>query len=216
MKNLLLGIALIIIIGVGGLLYRNAVEYSNRQIACPMDAMVCPDGTSVAREGLSCVFPVCSFPNVFLPEMEISFAIPSGFFPITPDAASAISYELSSQASSTETDSIYIQSFSIEPSSTALEVIRKTAISDGSGLPVPISFFTSTVIVNHRFTVVPIGRFEGVVGTAYYFARANDVLRFEAIDRGVVDWMDSNLDASSLPAHTALKELLTTLQGGNI
>ena len=63
MKTLLLGILFIIVIGVGGLVYRNAVEHPNRPIACPLDAKVCPDGTSVARSGPLCEFTPCPSPQ---------------------------------------------------------------------------------------------------------------------------------------------------------
>jgi len=69
------------------------------------------------------------------------------------------------------------------------------------------------VLGAHRFTVVSIERFEAVIDTAYYLARSADVLRFDAIDRGVVNWTDPSLDTTALPAVTALRQLLVTLQG---
>lgn len=212
MKSLLLGIVLIIIIGIGGLVYRNAVEHPSQPIACPMDAQVCPDGTTVARTGTSCTFSPCLPPNTSLPDIGISFAVPAGFSVAeTPDAASIAVYEMSN-ASSTEVSTIIIRRYAIAASSTALATIQKTALSDGSGLPIPVTSFTSTVLGNHRFTVVSVGRFEGVVSTAYYLARGSDVLRFDAIDRGA-DWTNPNLDIAKLSAHTALAKLLSTLQG---
>ncbi|MCR4275934.1 MAG: hypothetical protein NUV90_00935 [Candidatus Parcubacteria bacterium] len=214
MKSLLLGVLAIIIIGIGGLVYRNAVEHPLQPITCPLDATVCPDGTSVSRTGTSCTFPVCPAPNVSLTDVGIAFAIPAGFVTAQiPDAASIAAYEMPT-ASTTENDSIVIRRFPIAASSTALATIQQTAISGTSGAPVSITSFTSTVLGNHRFTVVSIERFEGVVDTAYYLARGTDVLRFDAIDRGT-DWTNPNLDVSALPAHFALAKLLTTLQGGN-
>ena len=58
-KTLFLGVALIILVGIGGLVYRNAVEHPSRPIACPADAKVCPDGTSVGRSGPFCEFALC-------------------------------------------------------------------------------------------------------------------------------------------------------------
>lgn len=214
MKSLLLGILAIIIIGIGGLVYRNAVEHPFQPITCPLDAMVCPDGTSVARTGTSCTFPACPAPNVSLTDVGIAFAIPTGFVVAQiPDAASIVAYEISA-ASTTENNSIVIRRFPITASSTALATIQQTAIGGASGAPVSVTSFTSTVLGNHRFTVVSIERFEGVVDTAYYLARGTDVLRFDAIDRGT-DWTNPNLDVSKLPAHSALAKLLTTLQGGS-
>lgn len=213
MRSLLLGILLIIILGFGGFFYRNAIEHPTQPIACPLDALVCPDGTSVSRTGLSCTFSACPPPNVSLPDVGISFAIPAGFSAAeVPDATSVAAYEFSVEDSSTQAASIIIRRYAISASSTALATIRQTAIGGPSGLPIGATQFTSTLLGNHRFTIVSIERFEGVINTAYYLARGTDVLRFDAIDRDV-DWTNPNLNVSTLTAHAALVKLLSTLQG---
>lgn len=211
MKTLLLGIVLIVIVGFGGLIYRNAVEHPLRPGTCPLDALVCPDGTSVARTGSSCTFPVCPPPNVTLASIGISFEIPNGFKDIS--TTEAIEYEMPAVSSTTEPADILIQRIPIEASSTALSVIKQTAIGLTSGMPVSPTLFSSTIIGTHRFTVVTVDRFEGNIDTAYYLTRGPDVIRFDAIDRGT-DWTNPNLDIGTLPAHAALKRLLSTLQGG--
>jgi hypothetical protein len=212
MKYFLLGVLFIIIVVAGGFWYRNAVEHSSQPIACPLDAELCPDGTSVSRTGSSCTFSPCQPPNVSLSSVGISFAIPSGFSAVAlPDDASVAAYE-TPIASSTETNSITVRRYTIEASSTALATIQQTAVGGASGAPVSATSFSSTVLGTHRFTVVSIERFEGVIDTAYYLARSTDVLRFDAIDRGA-DWTNQNLNISTLPAHAALEKLLTTLQG---
>lgn len=214
MKGLLFGILIIIILGFGGLVYRNAVEHPNRPIACPLDAMVCPDGTSVSRTGISCTFQACQSPNVSLSDINIAYAVPEGFTVAEfPDSASVAAYEKST-TSSTGTAGIIIRRYAIVASSTALSTIQQTAIGGVSGAPVPSTAFSSTALGTRRFTVVSIERFEGVIDTAYYLARGTDVLRFDAIDRGVLNWAEPGLDLSKLPAHAALRELLTRLQGG--
>lgn len=216
MKSLFLGIALILLIGVGGFLYRNAVEYSAQPITCPFDAQMCPDGTSVSRRGTSCTFPVCPPPNVILQTISIAFAVPAGFSSSTPpDGASVAAYRLAS-ASSTDQADIVIRQYSIDASSTALAVIQQTAISLTSGTPAPVTAFSSTVIGTHRFTVVSIERFEGVIDVAYYLTRGTDVLRFEAIDKNVMQWTDPNADLSVLPGQVALRKLLGTMQGSGM
>jgi hypothetical protein len=213
MKGLFLGIALIILLGVGGLVYRNAVEHPLQPIACPLDAEICPDGTSVSRTGNSCTFPACPPPNVTLADVAIAFALPSGYTEMAlPDEASVAAYA-ASDASSTDAARIIIRRFPIDASSTALSVIQQTAIGGASGQPISATSFTSTVLGTHRFTIVAIERFEGIVDTAYYLARSSDVLRFDAIDMHVMNWTDADLDRSALPAHAALIKLLTTLQG---
>lgn len=214
MRSLFLGIALIVILGFGGLVYRNAVEHPNRPIACPMDALVCPDGTSVAREGLSCTFPECPPPNVVFADIGISYAVPVGYTATEfLDDASIASYELPAASSTISNASIFIRRFAITASSTALATIQQTAIGGASGLPAPSTSFSSIVLGTHRFTVVSIERFEGVVDTAYYLARSADVLRFDAIDRDVMNWTEPSLDIETLPANAALRKLLATLQG---
>ncbi|HQT82844.1 MAG TPA: hypothetical protein PLW99_01700 [Candidatus Paceibacterota bacterium] len=213
MKSLFYGILLIILVGVGGLVYRNAVEHPSQPIACPLDAEICPDGTSVTRTGISCTFPVCPPPNVTLPNVNISFALPTGLSAAAlPDPASVAAYGPST-ASSTDGADIIIREYAIAASSTALATIQQTAVSGTSGAPVSATSFTSTVIGNHRFTVVSIERFEGVIDTAFYLARATDVLRFDAIDRNVANWTNPNLDPTALPAYAGLVKLLATLQG---
>lgn len=211
MKSLFLGILFIVIVGVGGLVYKNALEYPSRPIACPVDALVCPDGTAVSRTGSSCSFPACPAPNVSLPDAGIAFAVPEGFSPAPiPDGSSIAAYESDDSADA----AIVIRRYAIAASSTALSTIQETAIGGASGEPVSPTSFSSTVLGTHRFTVVSIERFEGVIDTAYYLGRATDVLRFDAIDRGVLGWTDLGLDTTALPAAAALRKLLTTLQGG--
>lgn len=214
MKSLLLGIVLIVVVGIGGLVYRNAVEHPSRPIVCPLDEQMCPDGTAVTRTGTSCTFAACPLPNVSLPSLSISFALPAGLQEVTAaDSPDLVTYELATNTSSTAAGRVTIHRYPIAASSTALATIQQTAIGGASEAPVSATSFTSTMLGTHRFTVVSIERFEGVVTTAYYLARASDVLRFDAIDTGVMNWTDPNLDESTLPAHAALNKLLVTLQG---
>jgi len=197
MKSLLLGIVIIVIVGFGGLVYRNAVEYPNRHIKY-------------------------SPPSTQFPDVHITFVLPEGFSPVTPpDTASVAAYEKAGPTPQ-EPSHIIIRRFIIpassnstsSPQASVLAVIKETAIGGTSGEPVPAMSFSSIVLGSYNFTVVAIDRFEAVIDTAYYLARGTDVLRFDAIDRGVVNWTDPNLDISALPANAALRELLTTLDGG--
>lgn len=214
MKILLYGILFIVLIGVGGLVYRNAVERLQGPVACPMDAKLCPDGTAVGRTGLSCTFPVCPPPNVTLAEVGISFAIPEGFTATTTADATVVAAYAQGSVFDASSGEITIRRYAVATSSTALAVIQATAIGGASGLRVPATAFSSRVIGDRRFTIVSIERFEAVVHTAYYLARGTDVLRFDAIDRGVRNWTDPQLQVAMLSAHAALLNLLVTLQGG--
>ncbi|MDO8566627.1 MAG: hypothetical protein Q7R58_00550, partial [bacterium] len=80
-------------------------------------ALVCPDGTSVARTGVSCTFPACAFPNVSLPDINITFAVPEGFSSTTlPDAASVAAYRMPGPTP-TEPSDIIIRRFIIATAS---------------------------------------------------------------------------------------------------
>lgn len=211
---MLFGIVLVVILGLGGFAYRHIVERSAQPVACPLDALVCPDGATVAREGLSCSFPACPPPNVSFPDITVAFAVPSGFAKAElPDGASVAAYESPHAPETAAPASVIIRRYATSASSTALDTIRQTAIGGTSGLPISATRFTSTTVGNRRFTVVSIERFEAVVDTAYYLARGTDVLRFDAIDRDVANWTSPSLDVSTLPAHMALEKLLSTLQG---
>ena len=213
MKSLFLGILFILFVGIGGFMYRNAIEYSTRPTACQMDAKVCPNGTSVTRTGPSCTFPACPLPNVSLSDIGITFAVPDGFVASDlPDISSVATYEVPA-TSSISSATIIIRRYTIDASSTALETIQSTAIGGPSGLPVPTTAFSSKKLGSHSFIVVSIERFEAVINTAYYLARDSDVLRFDAIDRDVIDWMEPNLDISTLPANAALQKMLSTMGG---
>lgn len=207
MRSLLLGIFLLVLAGVGGLVYRNALERPSKPSACTLDARVCPDGTALGRTGPSCTFPVCPPPNVALETANIAYVAPAGFSEGEKvDVATVAAYEAVSA-------SIIIRRYVITASSTALATIQSTAIGGATGEPLPVTAFTSTVLGTHRFTVASIERFEGVIVTAYYLARGADVLRFDAVDREVRDWTSPSLDVSALPAHAAVRALLGTLQG---
>jgi hypothetical protein len=212
MKSLIYGVTLIILLGIGGLVYRNAVEHPSQATACPVSKLRCPDSTFVQHLPNSCEFPLCPFPNVSFPDVHIAFAVPEGFESGDAPDANLIAYYQSSVTSSTTAASIEVLRFPIAASSTALATIQQTAVGGASEMPVSATSFTSTVVGSHRFTVVTLGRFEGVVDTAYYLARNDDVLRFDAVDKGVVRWNDSTLDVSTLPANKALRKLLSTLE----
>jgi hypothetical protein len=225
MKGMFLGILLIIVVGVGGLVYRNAVEHPFQSIACPTTQFTCPDGTSVSHIANSCEFPACPPPNVTIKEMGISYVLPEGFVQMeladsldrlsdTPTTPNLFDAQVHYGSASGGTDaSIFIRRYPLTGSSTALSLIQKTAIGAASGLPVSATSFTSTTLHNRRFTVVTLERFEGVIDTAYYLTRGTDVLRFDAVDRGVANWTDPDLNQSALPAHAALIKLLSSLQG---
>ncbi len=211
MKTLFLGVAFIILVGFGGLVYRNVVEFSEQKINCPIERLVCPDGTELAHGPLSCAFPTCPPPNVTLDDLGLTFVLPSEF-EVAVAAGEVVARYEAPGPTTLEPRSIEVRRYPLNASTTPLAVIQDTAIGGASGLPVSPAQFSSLTLGGRTFTVVPIERFEAVVQVAYYLTRSNDVLRFDATDRGVVGWMEPNLEVSALPAQQTLRGMLSTLQ----
>lgn len=214
-KNISLLVVLLAFVFIaGGFAYRAYIERKSEVIACPLDAKVCPDGTTLGRTGPACTFAECPPPNIALESLGIAFVLPSGYTALAPDDSGVVAaYRRDGIASTTESSEIRIRRFSLTGSTTPFEVVRETAIQDGSGLPAPGTAFRSVSLGNRTFTAVEVGRFEAIVATAYYLEWGNEVLRFDAVDHGVLEWMNPDLDISVLPAHRDLRALLTTLQG---
>jgi hypothetical protein len=219
MKGLLLGILLIVLVGIGGLIYRNVL--SRPQIAsgaCTIDAKICPDGTAVGRVAPNCNFAECAPPNVTLASANLVFDLPSGYVSVTPpDSVTIAAYALqdpniSGTASSTAADELVIKDYPIPSGEEASDVMYATALGDASGAPVSPAAFEAVTLGSATYTMVVLGQYEGTVHVAYYFPRGSDVLRFDSIDANVSDWSDPNLSITTLPADAALRTLLTTLQ----
>lgn len=59
MKELLLGIVVLIVLGIGSVLYSTVLEEEQGQTACTLEAKQCPDGSYVGRTGPNCEFAAC-------------------------------------------------------------------------------------------------------------------------------------------------------------
>src|SRR5688572_435790 len=82
MKQLVFFLVLILVLGLGGFLYRYTMEKPvepEGPVACTMEARICPDGSSVGRTGPECAFAACPFPNVEIADVGVSFAVPAGY-----------------------------------------------------------------------------------------------------------------------------------------
>lgn len=213
MKGIFRGILFIVLVGIAGLVYRNASEHPLQPIVCPLDTLRCPDGTLISRTGSSCIFSVCPAPNVsiIIGGVHVSFAVPAGFASVAPsDTMMLAAYEMA-DASSTKVARVSLRHYAIEASSTPSAVIQETAIN-ASGVPAAVTAFSSSESDNRRYTVVSIERSGSSIDTAYYLVHGADLFRFDAIDTNVQNWYSPGLNVSALPAHAALKKLLSTLQ----
>jgi hypothetical protein len=82
MKQLLAGVALLILVGLAGFLYRSVLEHPivPPGTACTQEAKICPDGSAVGRTGPDCSFAPC--PALATSTLDAS---------TTPDTASTTS-----------------------------------------------------------------------------------------------------------------------------
>ncbi len=69
-KNSLLLLILLIAIGTGLYFLNGEKPQDEEGFACTMDALICPDGTGVGREGPQCTFTACTSTGPFIGELR--------------------------------------------------------------------------------------------------------------------------------------------------
>ncbi len=218
MKSLIAGIVVILLIGIGGFVYRNVKERTGQPepMACTMEAKVCPDGSSVGRQGPACEFAACPPPNVEVAEAGVAFALPDGY--VADENAygadvTVLGAFTKSSLSGNPPHTIIVRRYPIAAGKTANETIIENTRFSPSDLPADSMDDFKPLFVNGKtFQSVVIERFEAQVHSAYYLARPTDVLRFEVIEHDVTEWMNPDLVVADLPQHKALLEMLATLQ----
>jgi len=218
-KQLIAGLVLLVIIGVGAFLYRNtmerpAIKDTATSGACTEEARVCPDGTAVGREGPSCAFAKCAPPNVEL-EGGISFVTPTGYVR-TPATQGAVAQFEKPSLSGTPSHTIRVQRIPVPSGQTVDAVIlANTRYQPADMQAENFNRFLNKTIEVKTFRTTVIERFEAQIQSVYYLARSNEVLRFEVTEHDVISWMDPNLIVEELPEHRALLTTLGTLQVTN-
>lgn len=221
MKQLIAGIVLIIVVGLGGFLYRNILERNAipqpGETACTMEAKVCPDGQSVGRSGPVCAFAPCPLPNVELSAIGIAFAIPGGYVQnqaAPGDDATLIAAFEKAAGNGYPPHAIVVRRYPIAEGETADTVILNNTMLEPSGMqPESMEEFGFATVAGRTYRTITIERFEAQVHTAYYLPRAADVLKFEIIERDVPEWTEPSLDIMTLTEHAAFLRMLETLQG---
>lgn len=216
---------LLAVVGIVGFLYRATLEgplhgtnmATSTGGACTAEAKICPDGSSVGRSGPSCEFAACAFPNVDFPVAGISFALPVGFkadSANTGDTSLLGAYEkvpLTSSSSAPQT--VVVRRFPIPAGKDANAVMLAQTMYESSGMqPKSMQEFKPVIINGKTYQMIVVERFEAVVHVEYYLPREHDVLRFEALERNVMNWSDASLNIRTLPSVAALEMLLGTLQ----
>lgn len=218
MKQLLGGAVLIVLVGIVGFLYRNTVErpgMAGPEVACTQEARICPDGSSVGRQGPSCDFAACAFPNVEIAGTGIAYAVPAGYAP-NPDAYDgdgSLVAGYRKPVGQADQHAIAVRSYPIPEGQDAERVIlAHTRYQPADEAASDFSRFETVTVAGTAFRTTVIERFEGMAMSSYFLARENDVLRFDVIEQGVTGWMEPSLDVRQLPEHRALEGLLRTLQ----
>jgi len=218
MKTLFAGIVLIIVLGLGGFFYRNALTHPGTPTppsgtACTLEAKLCPDGTSVGRTGPNCAFAACAYPNVSVDSIKIAFALPEGYTADEHAAGADPTLIGAFVDATTSPNTIVIRDFPIAVGQTANDVIlANTKLEPSDMPPKDMSAFNPKIIGIRTYSEITIERFEAVVHSAYFLPRQSDVLEFEIIEHNVKDWQNPSLIEDNLPAHQALIKMLGTLE----
>ena len=218
MKGLLAGIVFIIVVGLGGFLYRNTFEHpvvpTPAPVACSTEAKLCPDGSSVGRSGPNCVFVPCPLPNAEDAQIGISFVIPAGYI-ANADAIGAdetLRAVFDKPSKGAVPHSIIIRRYQIAVGQTATSTILAHTMYEPSGnTALSLKEFKVKTIGNKKFFCTTLERFEGQVHTVCYLPRTGDVLRFEILEKDV-DWTNPKLNIDTLPEHVAFYGLLEKIQ----
>lgn len=218
MKQLALLLVLILVLGLGGFLYRYTMEQPNQNggpTACTMEARICPDGSAVGRSGPDCAFAACAFPNVEITEAGIAFVTPVGYTQLaagTPNQETLRTFEKPTLSPSVM-HTIHVKRYPIPTGQTADQVIlANTRYQPADMNAEDFSRFTTVTVGRKTYRATVIERFEAIIQSSYFLARQNDVLRFDVVEHDVIGWMEPNLVIANLPEHSALLRMLGTLQ----
>lgn len=219
MKQLIAGVVIIVVVGLGGFLYRNIMERSAVPqpdgMACTMEARICPDGSAVGRQGPSCEFAVCPPPNTEIREHGIAFVLPAGYAQVEAGAPFQEVQRTYQKAASAENAPhlLVVKRYEIPAGQTAEQVLKEKVRLQPADMPIESIDDMGTVTIGERtFRTFTIERFEGQVESAYYLVRDTDILVFSVLERDVTNWTDASLNVWDLPEHTALRDALGTLQ----
>lgn len=213
MRELLAGVVILFVVGIASFLYRNTMERPGAivpEIACTLEAKVCPDGSSVGRMGPSCAFAPCAFPNVEIENMNIGFVAPEGYEPAASEGA-LVRLEKPSMGG-WPPHVITVYRYPIAEGEAAEDVLLRATTYQPSGEQAADFERFSTVSAGGKtYRETTIERFEALVHTSYFLVREGDVLRFDILEHDVADWM-STAPSRSFPEHQALLGLLRSVR----
>ncbi len=215
MKQMLMGVVLLVLLGIAGFFYRNTLQTPGPITACPMDAMVCPDGSSVGRIGPACAFAPCptnSFNADTLPVPEGYTENPNPNVDRAAGGDMTIVREFTKPSASPSVSHIIrVQHLGVSAEGVEADIVRATRLQPSDMPAESIDQFEKVSIGGHTFYSIVIERFEAQVESAYYLPIGGDLYRFTIIERDVTDWMEPTLSVKNLPEHAALLKVLAKI-----
>ncbi len=223
MKQVVFSLVLLLILGIGGFMYRfeeqspktSSSGFASQPVgqACAQDAKICPDGSAVGRTGPNCSFARCPLPNIELTtgSTTIGFVLPSGYkvHIVSTDNSDYIGSYIQSAGSAPSVIDIY--NFPIPKGETPSQtMLAQTYFDSTNVLATSTSEFKTITEGKNTFYEIELGKTSSEVHSAYYLYQPSSVLRFDITENGTQN--STATDLNTLPQHQALLHMLTTLQ----
>jgi len=206
MKELMLGVVLVILLGLGSFVYQNALTDRNAPegpIACTLEARICPDGSAVGRTGPLCEFEACSTD-------PISYTAPEGFKDSLPLLSSIVEGRLGfyTKEPSTISNNITIHAFKTEnPEQTLLE---KVALTPSDLHPKSIEDFEIVTIGDRDVYRIVNERFEATVEVTYGIFLEDFLVLVSLRDIAVENWME-DFDINDLEDLQTVEDVVSSV-----
>lgn len=189
MKEMLLGVALIILLGFGSFLYKNALQkgpVTGAPVACTLDARICPDGSAVGRTGPTCEFEACSTDVVH-------YSAPAGFVDSLSLLSSVLPGRLAfyTKEPGTISNVISISAFEMQEGETVEDILlREVTLSPSDMHPDSIEKFETVTVGDRDVYRIINERFEATVEVTYGIPLDGFVALVSLRDVSVEKWME--------------------------
>tara|TARA_B100000745_G_scaffold254816_1_gene177404 strand:+ start:7272 stop:7898 length:627 start_codon:yes stop_codon:yes gene_type:complete len=206
MKELFLGVVLIILLGLGSFLYQNALRDRSAPegpIACTLEARICPDGSAVGRTGPQCEFEACSTD-------PISFTAPNGFIDTLPLLSSIVEGRLGfySKEPSVISNSISVHAFKTGDKEQAL--LEKVTLTPSDLHPESLEDFEVVTIGEREAYRIVNERFEATVEVTYGIFLEDFLVLVALRDIAVENWME-DFDIEDLEDLQTVEEVVSSV-----
>ena len=186
MKELLLGVTLIILAGFGSFLYQNALrdrDISKGPVACTLEARICPDGSAVGRVGPNCEFEACSTDPV-------SFTAPAGFVDTLPLLSSMVEGRLGFYTKEPNTISNSISIYAFKTETPEEDLLQRVTLTPSDLHPESLEDFEVLTIDEREVYRIVNERFEATVEVTYGIVLDEFLVLVSLRDIAVENWME--------------------------